>query len=114
MGQIMTVEISDTLHVHVCNSDDPHVLIERIDGGLVRIEPREVRHLSDVLCLAGGDLAALATGNERILISPKCCKCGETILISLAGSMCMAIKMAESAGWFLSENCVLCPKCRRG
>lgn len=56
---IMTVELSDTLHVHICNSGDPHILIERLGAGLVRIEPREVRHLSDVLCLAGGDLAAL-------------------------------------------------------
>lgn len=60
MATIMTVEISDTLHVHVCNTDDQHILIERVGAGLVRIEPREVRYLSDVLCLAGGDLAALA------------------------------------------------------
>lgn len=57
---IMTVEINDTLHVHLCDGDDPHVLIERVGAALVRIEGNEIRHLSDVLCLVGGDLAALA------------------------------------------------------
>lgn len=55
---IMTVEINDTLFVDVL-TDPPGIAIRRVGAGLVRIEPREVRYLSDVLCLAGGDLAAL-------------------------------------------------------
>ena len=70
MTTIMTVEISDDLRVHVCDGQNPHILIERLDAGLVRIEAREVRHLAEVLILAGGDLAALAVddleaSNER-------------------------------------------------
>ena len=66
MATIMTIELSDTLHVHVCDGQSPHILIERVGAGLVRIEPREVRHLSDVLCLSAGDLAQLvAEENEN-------------------------------------------------
>ena len=57
---LTTVELSDTLHVHICSPADPHILIERIEGGMVRIEPREVRHLVNILIVAGGGLTALA------------------------------------------------------
>lgn len=64
MTTIMTIPIgkSDeaTLHVDVRNGDDPHIYIHREGAGLVRVEPHEVRHLAEVLTLAGGDLAALA------------------------------------------------------
>jgi len=65
MATIMTVELNDTLRVHVCNSDDPHIRIERIGADLVRIEANEVRHLVEVLTLAGGDLAALVRLKEE-------------------------------------------------
>lgn len=57
---IRAIEINEELRVCVVTGVDPHVLIDRVAGGLVRIEAREVRHLADVLTLAGGDLAALA------------------------------------------------------
>ena len=50
-----------TLFVDVRNGDDPHLFISRKGGGLVRIEPHEVRHLAEALTVAGGDLAALVT-----------------------------------------------------
>ena len=42
---IMTVPINDTLRVHVCDGDDPHLLIDRLDAGLVRIEADEIREI---------------------------------------------------------------------
>lgn len=63
---IRTKKISATLIIHICNADDPHILIERLPtGSLVRIEAREVRHLTAVLNKAGGDLAALAAADEE-------------------------------------------------
>jgi len=65
MSSLMTVELNDTLHAHVCDADDPHIRIERVGADLVRIEANEVRHLVEVLTLAGGDLAALVRLKEE-------------------------------------------------
>ena len=60
MTEIMTIEVTDDLMVRVVADKPPYLLIDRLAGGLVRIELHEVRHLACVLVLAGGDMAALA------------------------------------------------------
>lgn len=64
MTEITTIEVTDDLAVRIVAGDKPYLLIDRIVGGLVRIEAGEIRHLVEVLILAGGDLAALATGGK--------------------------------------------------
>ncbi len=44
-----TIEVNDTLHLHVHNSNDPHCQIDRVDGGLVRLEWAELERLADML-----------------------------------------------------------------
>lgn len=65
---LMTISINDTLRITVYNADDPRVLIERKDAGLVRIEPHEIRHLVDALVRAGGELAASRRSDETPLL----------------------------------------------
>ena len=60
MTEIMTIEVTDDLMVRVVADKPPYLLIDRLAGGLVRIDLHEVRHLACVLVLAGGDMAALA------------------------------------------------------
>jgi len=62
------IPIGGTLFVELHTGTDPHLVINREGGGLVRVELNEVRHLSAALALAGGELAALASevkDNER-------------------------------------------------
>lgn len=63
---LMSVPIGDTLAVYVYDGTDPHLCIERRDGGLVRVEPAEARRLAVVLLLAAGDLAALEKMKEAV------------------------------------------------
>lgn len=44
-----TLQVNDTLLVHVHNSGDPHVQVDRVSGGLVRIEWAELERLADML-----------------------------------------------------------------
>ena len=54
------IRVSDTLTVKVDAGSDPHVVIERIEGGCVRVEPTEIRHLVGALVEAVGILATWA------------------------------------------------------
>ena len=40
-----TIEVNDTLKVEIVAGSDPHVTLERIGGGCIRIEPGELRGL---------------------------------------------------------------------
>ena len=56
---IETITVSETLAVEVVSGGrDPHVAVARDGGGLVQVEPCEVRGLVDALCAAAGLLAA--------------------------------------------------------
>ena len=57
------IPIGGTLFVEIHTGTDPHLVINREGGGLVRVELTEIRYLSAALCLAGGELAALASEN---------------------------------------------------
>jgi len=52
------IEVNDTLTVRVAGGADAHVDVDRADGGLVRVEPSEVRGLVAGLCTAAGLLAS--------------------------------------------------------
>ena len=52
-----TIEVNDTLKVRVEPGADPHVTLERIGGGLIRLEPGELRGLVAALVEAACRLA---------------------------------------------------------
>jgi hypothetical protein len=70
MATIKTIAIGDTLSLDLHDDADVlYVSIRRKDGGLVRVELAEVRHLVNALSDAGGELAARAVGkfgDERL------------------------------------------------
>ena len=55
-----TIEINETLALQVVTGRDPVVRIARKQGGLVRVEADEVRHLVEALTQAAGLLARAA------------------------------------------------------
>jgi len=55
------IPIGGTLFVEIHTGTDPHLVINREGGGLIRLELSEVRHLCAALCLAGAELAALVS-----------------------------------------------------
>jgi hypothetical protein len=55
---VEVVRVSKTLAVEVVTGRDPHVAVARDDGGLVQVEPGEVRGLVSALAEAAGLLAA--------------------------------------------------------
>lgn len=54
---IKTIEVNESLVLQVVTGHDPHVDVDRHGGGLVRVEPCEVRHLVAALTQAAGLLA---------------------------------------------------------
>ena len=58
--------VSNTLSVDVhTNNGDLHLVIERRDGGLVRVEPDELVGLVQVLRAAAGELSVAVERLER-------------------------------------------------
>jgi len=55
---IEVIVINETLSLEVVTGRDPYVAVARDGGGLVQVEPCEVRGLVDALCAAAGLLAA--------------------------------------------------------
>ena len=55
-----TIKINDTLSVEIHTGHDTHLAIDRRGGGLVAIQPGEVRHLVEALTQAAGLLARAA------------------------------------------------------
>ena len=55
-----TIEVNDTLKVEIERGADPHIAIERVDGGRVRIETTELRALIAALAESAGILASWA------------------------------------------------------
>ena len=61
-----TMRVSGTLSVDVhTNNGDLHLVIERRDGGLVRVEPGELVGLVQVLRAAAGELGMAVERQER-------------------------------------------------
>ena len=61
-----TMRVSGTLSVDVhTNNGDLHLVIERRDGGLVRVEPGELAGLVAVLRAAAGVLSLALERQER-------------------------------------------------
>ena len=60
-----TMRVSDTLTVTATAGHDPAVIISRIDGGLVRVEPGELVGLVQVLRAAAGELSVAVERLER-------------------------------------------------
>ena len=61
-----TMRVSGTLSVDVhTNNGDLHLVIERRDGGLVRVEPGELAGLVAVLRAAAGVLSVAVERLER-------------------------------------------------
>ena len=61
-----TMRVSDTLTVEAhTTAGDLHLVIERRDGGLVRVEPGELAGLVAVLRAAAGVLAVAVERLER-------------------------------------------------
>ena len=54
---IEVIVINETLSLEVVTGRDPHIDVDRADGGLIRIELGELRSLVDALCTAAGLLA---------------------------------------------------------
>jgi len=61
-----TMRVSGTLSVDVhTNNGDLHLVIERRDGGLVRVEPGELVGLVQVLRAAAGVLSVAVERQEK-------------------------------------------------
>ena len=60
-----TMRVSDTLTVTATAGHDPAVIISRIDGGLVRVEPGELVGLVQVLRAAAGELSVAVERGTR-------------------------------------------------
>jgi len=54
------LDISETLRLEIVAGHNPHIAIDRADGGRVRIEPHELRGLVAGLVKAAGELAEAA------------------------------------------------------
>ena len=70
-----TIAVSKTLALEIVSGGrDPHVAVAREGGGLVRVEPCEVRGLIDALCAAAGLLAsaeAARSSSERAVVEAR-------------------------------------------
>jgi len=64
---IEIIKINSTLAVEIVSGADPHVAVDRAGGGLVRVEPSEVRHLVASLVTAAGLLAEQETARVEAL-----------------------------------------------
>ena len=60
---MVTIEINETLVVEVMTGHDVYLTIGRVDGGLVRVEPGELRDLVHGLVRAA-ELLARAAAKE--------------------------------------------------
>jgi len=60
-----TMRVSDTLTVTATAGHDPAVIISRIDGGLVRVEPGELVGLVAALRAAAGVLSLALERQEK-------------------------------------------------
>jgi len=69
-----TIEINEALSVEIVAGADPHVDVDRSAGGLVRIEPGELRGLVAALSAAAGVLAsaeAARSSSERAVVEAR-------------------------------------------
>jgi hypothetical protein len=63
---VETVQVSKTLTVEiVAGGRDPHVAVDRVQGGRVRVEPNELRSLVAGLVCAAGLLAQAEAERAR-------------------------------------------------
>jgi len=62
---VSAYQVNDTLSVDAHAGRDPHVTIERVNGGLVRIELTEIRALIRALVDAAAELVDAVTAGER-------------------------------------------------